>query len=192
MKELGEFKKDYVDIFLKTENNRCKIYIAHNIKTNQDCCLKVISKKQLELEDYDFLIEQIKLEEEITKLCESQNTVNFYRRLENDNYIIFELEYCETDLREYLKDNGRLGRNKKLFKEIVIGIAKALKTLQEKGVMHRDIKPDNIFIKNASEEDKIVKLGDFGCSIYIKDNKSEGMGTILYCSPEIIRNKQCT
>ena len=158
IKELGEFKKDYEDIFLKTENNRCKIYIAHNIKTNQDCCLKVISKKQLELEDYDFLMEHIKLEEEITQLCGSQNTVNFHRKLENDNSIIFELEYCETDLREYLNDNGRLGRNKKLFKEIVIGIAKALKTLQKNGVMHRDIKPDNIFIKDTNaEEDKIIK-----------------------------------
>jgi serine/threonine protein kinase len=53
--------------------------------------------------------------------------------------------------------------------------------------MHRDIKPNNIFIR---EEDgkKEIKLGNFGCSLFIKDNNSEPIGTILYCAPEIIKN----
>jgi serine/threonine protein kinase len=47
--------------------------------------------------------------------------------------------------------------------------------------MHRDIKPNNIFIKDEDEdgEKKIVKLSDFGCSVYIKDNTSESIGTLL-------------
>ena len=185
---LGKYYADYEDFNFKTENNKCKVYQACNKKTNQECCLKIISKKQLELGDYDFLLEQIKLEEEITKACKSQNTVNFYRRLDNDEYIIFELEYCHTDLREYLNENGEIGRNKGLFKEIVKGIVKALKTLHKKGIMHRDIKPDNIFIKDTESDEKIIKLGDFGCSIYIKDNTSEPLGTIFYSAPEIIKN----
>ena len=51
--------------------------------------------------------------------------------------------------------------------------------------MHRDIKPNNIFI---NENNNIIKLGDFGCSIYIKDNKSDPIGTIFYTAPEIIKN----
>jgi len=35
---------------------------------------------------------------------------------------------------------------------------------------------------------KIIKLGNFGCSIYIQDNISEPIGTILYCAPEIIKS----
>ena len=185
---LGKYYADYEDFNFKAENNKCKVYHAYNKKSNQECCLKIISKKQLELGDYDFLLEQIKLEEEITKVCKSQNTVNFYRRLENDEYIIFELEFCQTDLREYLNENGEIGRDKGLFKEIVKGIVKALKTLHKKGIMHRDIKPDNIFIKDTESDEKIIKLGDFGCSIFIKDNTSEPMGTIFYSAPEIIKN----
>ena len=59
--------------------------------------------------------------------------------------------------------------------------------MQDKGIMHRDIKPGNIFIKDENEN-KRIKLGDFGCSIYIKDNTSEPIGTIFYAAPEIIKN----
>ena len=52
--------------------------------------------------------------------------------------------------------------------------------------MHRDIKPSNIYIENESFNPKI-KLGGFGCSIYIKDNKSEKLDSIFYTAPEIIK-----
>ena len=39
---------------------------------------------------------------------------------------------------------------------------------------------------NTEEEKKQIKLGDFSCSVLIKDNKSEQIGTFLYSSPEII------
>ena len=80
---------------------------------------------------------------------------------------------------------------KRLFSnKLFLDIAKALKTIHDKGIMHRDIKPSNIFVKyeDENEEKKIVKLGDFGCSIYIKDNISEPIGTIVYSAPEIIKN----
>ena len=60
-------------------------------------------------------------------LCNSTNTVNFYRRLETEENIIFELEYYEDNLNNYLQESGELRRELKFFKEIVISIAKALK-----------------------------------------------------------------
>ena len=53
----------------------------------------VIDKKQLEFGDYDFQIEQLKKEEQITRLCNSENTINFYRKIENGNFIIFEWNF---------------------------------------------------------------------------------------------------
>jgi len=190
---LGQYRNDYEDINYNDvydETSDTKFYNAYNKPFDRTCVLKIIDKKKLEDGDFDFLMQQINYEEKLTKICNSENTVNFYRRLENGQYIIFELESCSEDLGRYMSENGELKHEKAFFKQIILDIAKALKTLHDKGIMHRDIKPSNIFIKNEddNEEKKIVKLGDFGCSIYIKDNTSEPIGTIVYSAPEIIKN----
>ena len=181
---LGKYSDNYKNVFFHGKTNISYIYEGENKQNGNQVCLKVIDKKQLELGDYDFLIEQLNREETITKLCNSENTINFYQKMENENYIIFELEYIEKNISQYLQNEEI---NNTLFKEIVIGLAKALKTIHSKGVMHRDIKPDNIYIND--ENDKIIiKLGDFGSSIFIKDNTSDPIGTILYTAPEIVKN----
>ena len=83
----------------------------------------------------------------------------------------------------------------KIFLKIIRSIAKALKVLKENKVIHRDIKPYNIFIQeidkestNHNEENVIFKLGDFSASISIDENDFKQIGTILYTSPEIIKN----
>ena len=187
MDVLGEYENNYEDIFLVKENNTSKIYKGFNIIDNRFICLKIIDKKQLELGEYDFLIQQIKREEEITKICKSENIVNFYQKYETLNNIIYEFEYCETDLYDYYKYNGELRNNPEFFKNIVIKLATIIKELNSKGVIHRDIKPSNIYLKKENDLNSI-KLGDFGCSIYIKDNDFEPIGTIIYSAPEIINN----
>ena len=109
-----------------------KIYSAYNKKTNRDFCLKAISKEKLKTQDYNYLLERLKKEQEFQKECNSKNTVNFYRRFETENNIIFELEHCDDNLNNYLQENGELENDKKFFKHIVISLAKALKTLNEK------------------------------------------------------------
>ena len=183
---MGKYKDDYEDYIKDFETDMTIIYHAYNKINKNYICLKVIDKKQLKLGEYDFHIERLSREEKITKLCNSENTINLFRKIENDNYIIFELEYFENTLRKYIENQNMTNE---LFKVIVIGLGKALKTLHEKGVMHRDIKPDNIYIEIDEDniEKSIIKLGDFGCSIFIKDNTSEQIGSILYNAPELIK-----
>ena len=185
---LDQYKDEYEDISSENETNMSSLYSAFNTITNKECYLKVISKEKLKTMDYDFLLERLRQEEEITKLCNSENTVNFYRKLETENHIIFELEYCNDNLNNYFMNNGELLYDKKFFKQIVRDLAKALKTIHNRGIMHRDIKPSNIFIKNLENKEKIIKLGDFGCSIYINNNISDSIGSILYSAPEMVKD----
>ena len=190
-KFLGKYKENYEEIVPEDKyvSNMSKFYTAFNKKDKRECFLKVISKEKLQAEDYIFLQERLNKEQEIQTLCNSANTVNFYKRLETEENIIFELEYCDDNLYNYLQENGELSREKTFFKQIVIDIAKALKILHEKGIMHRDIKPHNIYIKKLDDEDnRIIKLGDFGCAIKINENKSDSIGTVLYNAPEISKD----
>ena len=140
---LGKYFDNYEEIFFLHEKNISYIYSATNKQNGKEVCLKVIDKKILELGDYDYLIELINREETITKLCNSKYTMNFYQKMENENYIIFELEYIEKNIKQYLQTEEI---NNTLFKEIVIELANALKIIHSNGVIHRDIKPENIYI----------------------------------------------
>ena len=195
---LGKYAQDYEEVLEIAETKLGKIYQAYNIKQKRQCYLKSFEKKKLEQGDYDFLMQKVRNEEEITKLCKCQNVVEFYQKLEIDDTIFFELEYCEKDIYNAIINNyGGLEGDKEYFRKIVIDIAKALKKLHERGVMHRDIKPNNIFLNHTdkNEGERIAKLGDFGCSIFIQDNISDPIGTILYSSPEILKkieyNEKC-
>ena len=182
---LGQYIHDYEDIIiLEEEFNNKQVFGAFNTITKRDCVLKVINKKQSKL-GINFLQGQIKREEEITSLCSSEYTVNLYRKLETEDHIIFEFERFETNALEYLYWNGELSYDLHFFKYLVQQMANALKVLHQKGIMHRNINPKNIFL-NTEGEKKEIKLGDFSCSVFIKDNKSDQLGTFLYSSPEII------
>ena len=189
---LGPYSNNYKILAKLDETNLSIIYKAFNITSNREVCLKVIDKEELKKGDYDFLLEQANKEGEITKLCNSEYTINLYGKLETQRYIIYELEYIEFSLRrlidkEKTEKSGYMINN---FKTIVLGISRGLKIINERGIMHRDIKPDNIFIKiiNGNYYNPLIKIGDFGCSTYIKTNNSVPIGSILYTAPEMIKN----
>ncbi|XP_070440348.1 eIF-2-alpha kinase GCN2 isoform X3 [Equus przewalskii] len=117
------------------------------------------------------------------------------------HYLYIQMEYCEkSTLRDTIdqglyQDTVRLWR---LFREILDGLA----YIHEKGMIHRDLKPVNIFL----DSDDHVKIGDFGLATdhlaFAADGKPDetsdhliksdpsghltGMvGTALYVSPEV-------
>lgn len=64
------------------------------------------------------------------------------------------------------------GLPEKIVRDYTKSLLKAVETLHENKIMHRDIKGANIFLKatDPKHPDKVVlKLGDFGCSIKFKD-----------------------
>lgn len=70
--------------------------------------------------------------------------------------------------------------------EVLLQIAKGLEYIHLKRLIHRDIKPGNILIKNG-----IIKISDFGLSKQLNLNDSCSMsgfrGTALYAAPEVLR-----
>jgi GAF domain-containing protein len=99
------------------------------------------------------------------------------------------LEYFENgSLDDEVKRNGPLSERAALY--VVQDVALGLKYAQEHGIIHRDIKPKNLFRAGNG----IVKIGDFGLA-QLADMTSitatgEFFGTADYLSPEIVEGKQ--
>ena len=184
---LGKYIELYGDICLEKTIDNSLIFYAYNKKNNYDCFLRVIDKEKIKSGYYELILEQIKREEEITKICKSDYIVNLNQKYETEGYIIFEYEYCQKDFEQYLMEEGGC-ENNVFFKEVILSLGKALKILYEKGIIHRNIMPRNIFIQELENEKKNIKLGNFSYSIFKENNKSEQIGNILYSAPEIIKN----
>ncbi|KAE8693746.1 Kinase WEE1 isoform 2 [Hibiscus syriacus] len=60
-------------------------------------------------------------------------------------------------------------------------MAKALQFIHEKGIVHLDVKPDNIYVKNG-----VYKLGDFGCATLLNRNLPIEEGDARYMPQEIL------
>lgn len=68
--------------------------------------------------------------------------------------------------------------------EVMLQLTSAIGYIHRHGIVHRDIKPDNLFIMN----DGTVKISDFGIAAPIgQANAGDSIqGTIYYCSPEVL------
>ena len=104
-------------------------------------------------------------------------------------YIV--MEHLEgQDLHEYLERQGALLPAQ--VDVIVTQVAKALARAHERGIVHRDIKPHNLFLCHVGDGETYVKVLDFGIAKAVDelkgglDTTSTGaiMGTPYYMSPE--------
>ncbi len=102
-----------------------------------------------------------------------------------ESYFIV-MEYVDgMDLRRYLKKRSILENDRAV--EIAHDVALGLGAAHRRGIVHRDVKPQNIMLN----DDGLVKLTDFGIASMYKDAESErltttGMtlGTVQYYAPE--------
>ncbi|MDE3229056.1 MAG: serine/threonine protein kinase, partial [Chloroflexota bacterium] len=103
-----------------------------------------------------------------------------------DSYYIV-MEYIDgMDLRRYLKQRGGTLPVERAV-EIARSVAMGLGAAHRRGIVHRDVKPQNIMVN----DDGLVKLTDFGIASMYKDADAErltttGMtlGTVQYYAPE--------
>ena len=130
---------------------------------------------------------EIKLMEMLKGAPNIVNVENF-KIVERENEIGWDI-YIRM---EYLQSFVAYSRNKKLSEEDVkrfaLDISNALAICSQNGIIHRDIKPDNIFVDKFGS----FKLGDFGVARKLEGTMSvmSKKGTYSYMAPEVFRGEK--
>ncbi len=109
--------------------------------------------------------------------------------MEDDKNFFIVLEYLDgRDLFEFMNRNFM---NEAKAKRILYSILRAVKYLHNFGIVHRDIKLENIMMSSRDGHQALPKLIDFGLSkiFMVNERSNDKFGTIAYCPPEILLGK---
>ena len=100
-----------------------------------------------------------------------------------NRYLIMEYVEGQT-LKDVIREKGRLSETSAV--QITIRILSALQHAHSNGIIHRDIKPQNIFVSRYG----VFKLGDFGVAKASTIRTSaDKVGTYSYMAPEVYKGK---
>lgn len=161
-----------------------KVYCVRHKQSGLVCAIKAMSKKEL----VDLKLEKnFRREIEIQRNLLHPNISRLYGFFFDDTNVYLILEYAlHGELYQLLKTHRR-------FDDITASnytfqVASALQYLHSKGIIHRDVKPENILLAS----DKSIKLSDFGWSVKTRtpDKRLTICGTLDYLPPEMVESKE--
>ena len=135
----------------------------------------------------ELLRERFRAESKAIAMLSHPNIVSVYDvgYRGNTEYIVMELVDGQT-LKEYMQAEGPLGTEQVL--DFSTQIAKALSHAHSKGIIHRDIKPQNVMLL----KDGLIKVADFGIAAMqseMSEQNGETIGSVHYIAPEQARGK---
>nr|CAG8485619.1 906_t:CDS:10 [Entrophospora candida] len=153
-----------------------KVYIALNVTTSEMMAVKQVETPRTRSDEINQrqrnMVKSFKDEMKILKDLDHDHIVQYIGYEENEEEVNIFLEYVNGgSIGTYLRMNGPLKEPvvRSFTRQILLG----LEYLHNEGILHRDIKADNILVN----EDGICKISDFGIS-----KKS---GTIFWMAPEV-------
>ena len=164
-----------------------EIYLARDNALNRDVAIKKLiidSEKHINDQELGEIKHRFRQEAQAAARLNHPNIITIYHvgKSKTGDYIAMEL-LSGRSLEEWLK----IGRKFTISETVKIGlqICEALHYAHNKGVVHRDIKPDNIFLI----DDLKVKISDFGVAhietdVLMKTRAGQFLGTPMYGSPE--------
>ncbi|XP_058492699.1 serine/threonine-protein kinase ULK1a isoform X1 [Solea solea] len=162
----------------------------HKERRNCEVAVKCINKKNL-AKSHVLLGKEIK----ILKELKHENIVSLLDYQEMGGCVYLVMEYCNGgDLAEYLHSKGTLSED--TIRVFLQQIAQAMKVLRSKGILHRDLKPQNILLchpegRRSTSVNTYIKIADFGFARHLQTDTMAATlcGSPMYMAPEVIMSQ---
>jgi serine/threonine-protein kinase len=161
------------------------VYKALDHTLNRYVAIKVLKE---ELNSDDTFVKKFRQEAMAAASLSHPNVVSIFDVGQEDsiNYIVMEL--CEgITLKEYIRRKGKLEIYETI--NIAIQIANGIQAAHDRGIIHRDIKPQNVIITTDGK----AKVTDFGIAKAVSSQTitASTVGSVHYISPEQARGSYC-
>jgi len=161
------------------------VYRAKHVQSEQDVALKILLKRFYDDPDY---LERFYREAQASAQL---NHPNLIRAIEagksKEGYHFFAMEHVDGETIQKVLDRETTAPERRAI-EIAIQVVRALEHASSRGIVHRDIKPDNIMISKSG----MVKVADFGLARETDSSVTQtgiALGTPHYMSPEQVRGE---
>ncbi len=160
-----------------------RVYLVRHEQLQRHCALKILSPKR-GVCDAEY-VERFLREGQAAAALVHPNIVTLHAVGQIENTHFLEMEYIPgRSLQQLIREEGPFPVDRAL--RLATMVADGLAAAHRAGIVHRDVKPDNVMITRMD----IAKIGDFGLAfrkLSVDDEDSAGMicGTPNYMAPEL-------
>jgi eukaryotic-like serine/threonine-protein kinase len=169
------------------DGGMAEVYLARDNSLGREVALKVLRERYAEDEEF---VERFRREAVSAASLNHPNVVQIYDRgRTEDGALYMAMEYVPGGtLKERIKAEGSLAPREAA--DMAARVADALAVAHDRGIVHRDVKPQNVLLAASGE----AKVGDFGiaraASTETMTQTNDVLGTLAYMSPEQVRGER--
>ncbi|MBQ8687446.1 MAG: Stk1 family PASTA domain-containing Ser/Thr kinase [Ruminococcus sp.] len=165
------------------EGGMAEVYKAHDVLDNKVVAVKILKAQFAGNEEF---LRRFRNESKAISVLSHPNIVKVYDMCFSEKLQYIVMEYIDgITLKDYIDSERVL--NWKDAVHFIIQILRALQNAHNRGIVHRDIKPQNIMLLT----DGTIKVMDFGIAKFAREESmtatDQAIGTVHYISPEQAR-----
>jgi len=173
-----------------------KVYYGEQVRMKRPCAIKILDPRLAGGGDAAEFGRRFLLEASVSAKLTHPNVVTIFDYGETeDGRCFIAMEYLEgRSLSDELKKSGPISAERAIH--ITRQVSRALREAHTLGVVHRDMKPGNVFLLKQDDDDDFVKVLDFGLVKETSPSEAQEhtqigqiMGSPRYMAPEQVQGK---